>query len=55
MRSRSIRPFLLGIATFFLDERAAGLDIVLSDEDGAGVSYGKCRSVDSKSGVLTRF
>jgi hypothetical protein len=55
MRGRSIRPFLLGIATFFLDERAAGLDMVLSDEDSAGVSCGKCGSVGSESGVLTGF
>jgi hypothetical protein len=55
MRSRSIRPFLLGIATFFLDKQAAGLDIVLSNKDSTGVSYGKCRSVGSESSVLTRF
>jgi hypothetical protein len=55
MRSKSTRPFLLGIATFFLDKRAVGLDIVLSNKDSIGVSYRKYRSIGSKSSILTRF
>jgi hypothetical protein len=55
MRGRSIKLFFLEIAIFFLDERAIGLDIILSNKDGVDISYRKYRSIDSKNSVLTRF